>query len=235
MNKARLDKLIADSGIASRSEAKNLIRAGRVAVNGRAAMNAEEKFDSDSDVIVVDGQAINSSRFRYFMMYKPDGVLSATEDSRQQTVLDLLPKQLQRLDLFPVGRLDKDTTGLLILTNDGEYAHRVISPKHHVAKCYRAEVDGVLDEEDVKAFEEGLVLADGLRCLPAQLRMESPSVGIVTVYEGKYHQVKRMFASRGKPVRALHRFSTGALELDSGLKAGEFREMLGEEAQKVFQ
>ena len=234
MNMARLDKLIADSGVASRSEAKAMIRAGRVSVNGAAAMSAEEKFDGDSALICVDGQPINASRFRYIMMYKPGGVLSATEDSRQQTVLDLLPKDLQRLGLFPVGRLDKDTTGLLILTNDGDYAHRVISPKHHVAKCYRAAVDGVLDEGDVEAFAAGLVLADGLECLPAKLFIERPCVGVVTVYEGKYHQVKRMFASRGKHVTALHRFSTGALELDKSLKPGQYREMSAQEAQMVF-
>lgn len=234
MNKARLDKLIADSGVASRSEAKAMIRAGRVTVNGVSAMAAEEKYDGDSALVCVDGRPINASRFRYIMMYKPNGVLSATEDSRQQTVLDLLPTELQRLGLFPVGRLDKDTTGLLILTNDGDYAHRVISPKHHVAKRYRAAVDGVLDEGDIEAFAAGLVLADGLACLPAKLVVERPSVGIVTVYEGKYHQVKRMFAARGKNVTALHRFSTGALVLDGALKPGEYREMSVDEAQMVF-
>ena len=235
MNKARLDKLIADSGVASRSEAKAMIRAGRVSVDGRAAMSAEEKLDGDSVTICIDGQPINCSRFRYILMYKPNGVLSATEDSNQQTVVDLLPKELQRLGLFPVGRLDKDTTGLLILTNDGDYAHRVISPKHHVAKRYRAAVDGVLDEADIEAFARGLTLADGLECLPAELCIERPSVGLVTVYEGKYHQVKRMFASRGKPVTALHRLSTGALTLDEGMKDGQFRELSAREAQLVFQ
>ena len=234
MNMARLDKLIADSGVASRSEAKAMIRAGRVSVNGAAAMSAEEKFDGDSALICVDGQPINASRFRYIMMYKPGGVLSATEDSRQQTVLDLLPKDLQRLGLFPVGRLDKDTTGLLILTNDGDYAHRVISPKHHVAKCYRAAVDGVLDEGDVEAFAAGLVLADGLECLPAKLFIERPCVGVVTVYEGKYHQVKRMIEALGSHVTFLERISFAGIPLDEGLARGEWRPATEEEKNRLL-
>lgn len=230
----RLDKLIADSGAASRKEAKNLIKYGRVTVNGRAPLSAEEKFDPDRDEICVDGRRLSCGKFRYFMLHKPGGVLSATEDSAQKTVLDLLPEELRRVGLFPVGRLDKDTTGLLILTNDGDYAHKVISPKKHVPKRYRAAVDGELDEEDVQAFARGLGLADGLECMPAQLEILRPSVGVVTVYEGKYHQVKRMFASRDKHVTALHRLSIGALELDGALTPGSFRELSVAEAQLVF-
>ena len=231
----RLDKLIADSGAASRSEAKNLIREGRVSVNGTPARSAEDKYDEKNVNIWIDGESINCSKFRYILLHKPNGVLSATEDPKQETVIDLLPKELRKLGLFPVGRLDKDTTGLLILTNDGDYAHRVISPKHHVAKRYRAAVDGVLDESDVAAFAQGLVLSDGLECLPAELEIERPSVGVVTVYEGKYHQVKRMFASRGKHVTALHRISVGALTLPGDLAAGGYREMQIDEAELVFE
>lgn len=231
---SRLDKLIADSGAASRSEAKNLIRAGRVTVNGQIAVSAEDKFE-DTVTICIDGAQISCSKVRYLMMYKPNGVLSATEDKTQRTVLDLLPKTLQRQGLFPVGRLDKDTTGLLLLTNDGDYAHRVISPKHHVPKKYRAAVDGVLDRTDIDAFASGLTLADGLECLPAALEIERPSVGVVTVYEGKYHQVKRMFASRGKHVTALHRFAVGGLTLDPALSPGEYKELTPMEAMLVFQ
>jgi 16S rRNA pseudouridine516 synthase len=231
----RLDKLIADSGLYSRREAKDLIKYGRVTINGEVASSPEEKFDGDRDEICVDGQAICCARFRYFMMYKPEGVLSATEDSRQETVLDLLPREIQNLQLFPVGRLDKDTTGLLILTNDGDYAHRVISPKHHVPKRYRAQVDGVLDEDDVKAFEQGIVLADGLECMPAKLEILAPNIGVATVFEGKYHQVKRMFASRGKSVTALHRMSIGALVLDEILKPGQFVELDAGRANLVFE
>lgn len=230
----RLDKLIADSGAASRSEAKNLIREGRVSVNGVPARSAEDKYDENNVNICIDGERINCSKYRYILLHKPNGVLSATEDPKQETVIDLLPKELQKLGLFPVGRLDKDTTGLLILTNDGDYAHRVISPKHHVPKRYRAAVDGVLDESDAAAFAKGLVLSDGLECLPAELEIERPSVGVVTVYEGKYHQVKRMFASRGKHVTALHRMSVGALMLPADLAAGAYRELRIDEAELVF-
>lgn len=226
MAKARLDKLIADSGLYSRSEAKALLRAGRVTVNGASAASPEEKYDAGA-VICVDGQRLNCARFRYIMLHKPAGVLSATEDRDQETVLDLLPKDLRRLGLFPVGRLDKDVTGLLLLTNDGEAAHRLTAPKKHVPKRYRAAVDGALDDSDIAAFRGGIVLPDGTECLPAELEIaaDDASVGFVTVYEGKYHQVKRMFAVRGKPVTALRRERMGALVLDSTLAPGEWREL----------
>lgn len=230
----RLDKLIADSGVASRSEAKALIRSGRVTVNGRVPRLAEEKYASETAVICIDGEQISCSKNRYIMLHKPGGILSATEDSKQETVIDLLSPQLQRQGLFPVGRLDKDTTGLLLLTNDGDFAHRVISPKKRVPKLYRAAVDGVLDEADVQAFSEGLTLGDGTQCMPAQLRILRPSVGLVTVFEGKYHQVKRMFASRGKHVTALHRQRIGALNLDEELRPGDYRELTEAEIAAVF-
>ena len=168
-------------------------------------------------------------------MNKPNGVLSATEDSQQKTVIDLLPESLRKQELFPVGRLDKDTTGLLLLTNDGVFSHNIISPKHHIPKVYRAAVTGILDESDIAAFEKGIVLSDGTECMSAKLEIERPSVGLATVYEGKYHQVKRMFASRGKHVTALHRLSIGGLSLDSALKSGQFRELSEEEIRKIFE
>ena len=230
----RLDKLLADSGHFTRSEARSAIRAGRVTVDGAAARKPEEKFDASQVEIRVDGEALNCTATRYYMLYKPSGVLSATDDPRQKTVLDLLPSALQRLGLFPVGRLDKDTTGLLLLTNDGEFAHRVISPKKHVPKLYRAVLDGRPSAADVDAFAEGLALADGTACLPARLELPEEHVGRVTVYEGKYHQVKRMFAARGYTVLALHREQIGALPLDSALQPGEFRELRPEEIERVF-
>ena len=230
----RLDKLLADSGVCSRSEAKALIRAGRVTVNGTVPRLAEEKYASESAVICVDGEMISCTPQRYLMLHKPGGILSATEDAKQVTVLDLLSPQLRRQELFPVGRLDKDTTGLLLLTNDGDFAHRVISPKKHVQKIYRAAVDGILTQEDVAAFEKGLMLSDGTQCLPAKLELLRPSVGRVTVYEGKYHQVKRMFAACGKHVTALHREQIGALALDPALQPGEYRELTAEELKAVF-
>ena len=230
----RLDKLLADSGRFTRSEARSAIRAGRVTVDGAAARKPEEKFDASQVEIRVDGEALNCTATRYYMLYKPAGVLSATDDPRQKTVLDLLPSALRRLGLFPVGRLDKDTTGLLLLTNDGEFAHRVISPKKHVPKLYRAVLDGRPSAADVAAFAEGLALADGTACLPARLELPEEHVGRVTVYEGKYHQVKRMFAARGYMVLALHREQIGALPLDSALQPGEFRELRPEEIERVF-
>lgn len=235
MAAVRLDKIIADAGVASRREAKELVKAGRVRVDNAIASSAEAKYDPAVSTIYVDGEALDYKKNRYIMMNKPNGVLSATEDAGQQTVIDLLPESLRKQELFPVGRLDKDTTGLLLLTNDGGFSHSIISPKRHVAKVYRAAVTGILDESDIRAFEEGIVLSDGTECMPAKLSIERPSVGLATVYEGKYHQVKRMFASRGKHVTALHRLSIGGLELDPALKSGEFRELSEEERKKIFE
>ena len=231
----RLDKLISDSGAASRSQARALVRQGRVTVNGVPACSFETKLDPDTDVICLDGQRLVCSKYRYFMLNKPCGVLSATSDREQKTVLDLLPENLRRLGLFPVGRLDKDTSGLLILTNDGQYAHNVISPSRHVAKRYIAGLDARPDENTCAEFALGIVLADGLKCLPAQLRLLDGETAEVTVYEGKYHQVRRMFAAAGFRVLTLRRVSTGALELDPGLGQGQFRELSRAEARLVFE
>lgn len=231
----RLDKLIADSGRASRREAKELVKAGRVRVDNIIASSAEMKVDGESSTVYIDGESLDYRKNRYIMMNKPNGVLSATEDSQQKTVIDLLPENLRKQELFPVGRLDKDTTGLLLLTNDGVFSHNIISPKHHIAKVYRAAVTGVLDEGDIAAFEKGIVLSDGTKCMSAKLEIERPSVGLATVYEGKYHQVKRMFASRGKHVTALHRLSIGGLSLDPELKSGQFRELSEDEIKKIFE
>ncbi len=230
----RLDKLLSERGVASRSELRHIIRAGRVSVNGVPETAPERRVDPGTDSVSLDGKEILRSRFRYFMMDKPAGVLSVTEDRKQQTVLDLLPPELRRLGLFPVGRLDKDTSGLLLLTNDGDFAHRVISPKSGVEKRYRAEVDGVPDEGDVRAFAGGILLADGTRCLPAALEIGGGNVCHVTVMEGKYHQVKRMLASRGKPVLTLRRLSVGELELGEDLGPGGFRELGAEDLCKVL-
>lgn len=228
----RLDKILSDAGVAGRREIKDMIRAGRVWVNGAAVKKADAKFDEAAVHIEVDGVSLTTEAFVYYMLYKPEGVVTATEDREQKTVIDLLPDDLKRRDLFPVGRLDKDTTGLLVLTNDGEYAHKVISPKSHVDKRYCAKTDGITDEADVKAFAEGIVLRDGTECLPAKLEVTGTDICYVTLMEGKYHQVKRMLASRGKPVLALHRCSIGQLVLDESLKPGEIRKMSAEEVAK---
>ena len=234
MSQMRLDKLLSELGVASRKELRDIIRRGRVRVDGAVVTAPEQKVDAERNEISLDGEVLRWQRFRYFMMDKPEGVLSVTEDRRQKTVLDLLPEELKRLGLFPVGRLDKDTSGLLLLTNDGDFAHRVISPKSGVEKRYRAEVEGVPDERDVRAFERGIVLADGTKCLPAKLETTGENMCFVTVMEGKYHQVKRMFAALGYHVEALERIQIGALRLDPALSLGEVREMTAREADAVF-
>ena len=234
MSQMRLDKLLSELGVASRKELRDIIRRGRVRVDGAVVTAPEQKVDAARSEVRLDGEVLRWQRFRYFMMDKPEGVLSVTEDRRQQTVLDLLPEELRRLGLFPVGRLDKDTSGLLLLTNDGDFAHRVISPKSGVEKRYRAEVEGVPDERDVRAFERGIVLADGTECLPAKLETTGESMCFVTVMEGKYHQVKRMLAACGKPVVHLRRLSVGALTLDESLAPGGVRELSQEDLCKVL-
>ena len=214
----RLDKIIAGTGKYSRREVKELVRQGRVVVDGRLASSPEEKVDADAACLLVDGQALDCRRYTYLMLHKPAGVLSARVDGRQQTVLDLLPPELRKRDLSPVGRLDKDTEGLLLLTNHGELTHR-----YHVDKVYYARVEGVLTAADTAAFAGGMVLADGLECLPAGLELLSPQEALVTLREGKFHQVKRMLAACGKPVTYLKRLSMGPLRLDEALAPGAFR------------
>ena len=229
----RLDKLLTQSGLYSRSEARELIRSGRVSVDGETLRRPEVKAAEDAAVFV-DGEEVNCSLCRYFMLNKPAGVLRATDDRSQPTVLDLLPREIRALGLFPVGRLDKDTTGLLLLTNDGGFAHRVISPKHGVVKTYLAVTASPVDAEDVRAFREGITLADGTHCLPAVLEPLDGCRCRVLVSEGKYHQVKRMLAACGKPCTALERTAVGALELDPELPRGGWRELRQFETGLVF-
>ncbi len=225
----RLDKVLAGTGRWSRREVKELIRQCRVTVDGRPAASPEEKVDPAAAELLVDGETVTWEQYVYIMLNKPAGLLSATEDSRQKTVLDLLPGELRRRGLAPVGRLDKDTEGLLLLTDDGELTHRLLSPKYHVDKVYFARVAGELTEADVAAFAAGITLGDGLVCRPAGLEILSADTCLVTLQEGKFHQVKRMLASRGKPVLHLKRLSMGALQLDDGLLPGQFRRLTGEE------
>ena len=177
----RLDKLLGDMGIASRSELRQMIKRGRVTVDGRAVTAPDIKVDSEGSSIALDGEELRYKSFRYYMMDKPAGVLSATEDGRQKTVLDLVSPEMRRMGLFPVGRLDKDTSGLLLLTNDGDFAHRVISPKSGIEKRYYARVEGKLDETDREAFRQGLILGDGTKCLPAKLELLGEGECLVTV------------------------------------------------------
>lgn len=226
MEQQRLDKIIASTGKWSRREAKELARRGLVMVNGAVVRSLEEKYDPEAVELLVNGEALSYRRVTWIMLNKPGGYLSATEDGRGKTVLDLLPRELQRQGLFPVGRLDKDTEGLLLLTNEGGLAHALLSPRRHVDKVYYARTAGRLTEEDCRAFAAGMSLPDGLQCRPAGLEILSAgeeSEARVTLREGKFHQVKRMLAARGKPVLYLERIQMGDLPLDRGLPRGSFR------------
>ncbi len=236
MEKQRLDKIIASTGKWSRKDVKILVRQGRILVDGTPAGSGDEKYDPAQAVITVDGEDIGYRRVTWLMMNKPAGYLSATEDGRGETVLDLLPQELQRQNLFPVGRLDKDTEGLLLLTNDGVLAHKLLSPKYHVDKVYYTKVKGQLEEADRRAFQEGIVLGNGLHCMPAELEILSVgeiSEAYVTLREGKFHQVKRMLASRGKPVQYLRRIKMGKMTLDPGLLPGKYRFLSESEIAKL--
>ena len=232
MPQQRLDKIIASTGRYSRREVKTLVREGRVLVDGRIAAGPEDKCDPESARISVNGEELFYREHTYVMLHKPAGVLSATEDGRGETVLDLLAPEYRKIGLFPVGRLDKDTEGLLLLTDDGALAHDLLAPKKHVDKVYFVRVDGTLDEKDCAAFAAGMTLGDGLACLPARLEILSAgarSEALVTIREGKFHQIKRMLAARGKPVVYLKRLSMGPLTLDETLPKGAYRLLTEEE------
>lgn len=230
----RLDKLLSSTGRWSRREVRQLVKEGRVLVDGLPAAGPEQKLDPSLSRVLVDGEALSIRKHTYIMLHKPAGVLSATEDPRQKTVLDLLPPELRRQGLFPAGRLDKDSEGLLLLTNDGALAHRLLSPKRHVDKVYYIRTDRPLSPEDAEAFAAGVVLADGTACLPAKLALlGGGDEALVTLHEGKFHQIKRMIASRGAAVCRLKRLSMGTLVLDERLSPGEFRPLTGEEVSKL--
>lgn len=236
MAQERLDKIIASMGRYSRREVKQLVKEGLVLVDGKIARSAEDKYDAEVAEITVAGEALSYRRFTYVMLHKPAGVLSATEDGRGETVLDLLPKEYRKMGLFPVGRLDKDTEGLLLLTNDGETAHELLAPKKHVDKVYFTRVSGTLTQSDCDAFAAGMTLRDGFVCQSAGLDILSAgqeSEALVTIREGKFHQIKRMLAERGKPVLYLKRLQMGPLKLDDALHIGEFRLLTPQEIEQI--
>lgn len=225
MSLMRLDKLLGECTEHSRSSLSKLIKNGAVSVNGVTVTVPELKLNPEETEITLFGKMVEYKRFYYFMLNKPEGLLSASEDKKQKTVIDLFPPELRKRGLFPVGRLDKDTTGLLLITDDGAFAHKVISPRSEIVKTYRAETSALVDTADIEAFRNGIILANGLRCLPAELEPLPDGSCLVRVREGKYHQVKRMLAARGKPVLSLERLQIGDLKLDNALKRGQFREL----------
>lgn len=232
----RIDKLLSATGRWSRKEAKDLIRLGRVTSGGRSVRSGDEKLDPDVSGLEVDGADVGAARFYCYLLNKPAGVVSATSDNKEKTVIDLLAPAHSRQGLFPVGRLDKDTTGLLLLTNNGPLAHSILSPKSGIKKRYLARVSAPLGPSDVEAFREGLTLGDGTTCLPAGLALcpWDPTLGIATVCEGKYHQVKRMFAALGKSVQTLRRLSVGGLTLPPQLPPGQYLSLQDVDIQRIF-
>lgn len=238
MAKERLDKVLAHVGAGSRREVKQLVKDRRVTVDGVLVLDPGLQVDPAAQVVALDGAPLAYQRHYYLMLHKPAGVLTATEDRHQPTVLDLLPAAERHKDLHPVGRLDKDTEGLLLLTTDGALSHRLLSPKRKVPKRYLAHVDGRLSQDDVIAFTVGIRLDDGYVTMPAGLEVLEAgvaSVGLVTILEGKFHQVKRMFAARGKYVTYLKRMSMGPLELDPTLEAGRWRPLSTDEIDALYQ
>lgn len=228
----RIDKLLANMGYGTRKEVKKLLKAGVVKVDGMMVKDAKTHVDPKKQIVTVWGEEVEYKPFIYLMMNKPKGVISATEDAVEETVVDLLEEEDRIFDPFPVGRLDKDTEGLLLLTNDGQLAHQLLSPKKHVPKKYEAIIDGEVTEEDVAAFRRGVVLDDGYETKPAELviiRSGLRSDVQVTITEGKFHQIKRMFQAVGKRVVYLKRIQMGPISLDETLEPGEYRELTDEE------
>lgn len=231
----RLDKYLADMSIGTRTEVKKLIRQGKVFVDEVVVKNPDVKIDAEKQTVTCNGKPVTYETFEYYMLNKPAGVVSATSDARDRTVLDLIDSK-KRKDLFPVGRLDKDTEGLLLITNDGELAHRLLSPKKHVDKLYFARVEGIVTDADKEAFAKGVDIGEDKLTKPAKLEIitsDEISEIELTIQEGKFHQVKRMFEAVGKKVIYLKRLSMGTLKLDESLALGEYRTLTKEELESL--
>lgn len=235
MSKMRLEKMLSNMGYGSRKDMKTIIKKGRVKVNGVVAKSGSESIDTDKDVVEFDGLEVKYKEYIYLMLNKPAGVVSATEDNMHETVLDLLLDEDVIFQPFPVGRLDKDTEGMLILTNDGKFSHDLLSPKKHIPKTYYVEVDGEITEDDVIAFREGINVNDEYVTMESKLIIdeENPCAGLVTIMEGKFHQIKRMFNEREKNVTYLKRLQMGDLELDETLELGQYRELSDDEVEML--
>ena len=228
----RLDKFLTNAGVATRSQVKVILKTGRVCVDGKPVKDGAAKIDPQSQAVALDGELLGGKRRMVVMLNKPEGFVTSTEDPRDKTVMELLPREYANQDLKPVGRLDKATEGLLLFTNDGDLLHRLISPKKEVPKVYYARHEGTAGEEDVAAFTAGLTLRDGTMCLPAKLEPLGPGESLITVCEGKYHQVRRMMASRQMTVLYLERRQEGCLSLGE-LPRGQVRELTEEEVANL--
>ena len=232
----RLDKILASQGTLSRRDVKEIIKKGRVTLNGIVVRDSAVKVDLNTDTVAIDGEQISLKKHIYIMMNKPQGVISASDSESDETVVDLVPDELFRKGLFPAGRLDKDTTGFVLITDDGDFAHKILSPKNHIFKTYFARLQHELTVSDIETLEKGITLADGTILKEAKVEIvensETPLIKIM-ICEGKYHQVKRMFAATGNKVIELHRSKMGELELAPNLKPGECREITPEELIKV--
>jgi len=235
----RIDKILSNLGHGTRKEVKALLKKGEVEVDGIKISDSATKVDPDNTVIKVSGEEINYRKFIYILMNKPSGVVSATVDKHDETVIDLLDQQYHAFKPFPIGRLDKDTVGLLLITNDGELNHKLIAPKNHVDKVYYAEINKFVDEVDIRAFKKGVSLDDGYKCMPAVLEIlnanENGSEVMITIQEGKFHQIKRMFESVDKKVVFLRRISFGPLKLNEDLSEGQYRELSEDEINLLKQ
>ncbi|MBU3112087.1 pseudouridine synthase [Clostridium lacusfryxellense] len=235
----RIDKILSNLGHGTRKEVKAILKKGKVEVDGVIISDNAMKIDPDKAIIKVSGEEINYRKYIYLIMNKPSGVVSATVDKHDETVIDLIDEEYKAFDPFPIGRLDKDTVGLLLITNDGELNHKLIAPKNHVDKVYYAEINRFVDESDVNAFKKGVVIDDGYKCMPAILEVlnadENGSEIMVTIQEGKFHQVKRMFESVDKKVVFLRRVSFGPLKLDENLLEGQCRELSEDEINSLKQ
>lgn len=237
MSVERLDKIISSQSTFSRKDARNLIKDGGVKVNGEVVTSPDAKFDMESDTLALFDKAFKVKRFVYIMLNKPAGILSAAKDVRAKTVIDLLPEKIYRRGLFPTGRLDKDTTGFMLITDDGDFAHRILSPKNHVFKTYEARLKHPLEDGAAERLERGITLSDGTACLPAYIEVleeEDRPLIKVKIREGKYHQIKRMFAALGNEVVALKRTKIGDLALDDNLKSGECRKLTKDEVARIM-
>lgn len=233
----RLDKIIANTGTLSRKEVHRMIKSGTVKVNGTTTKDRGFYINPESDTVTINGEILNFKKYVYIMLNKPDGVVSAARDPKEKTVIDLVPQEYKKRNLFPAGRLDKNTTGFVLITDNGDFAHKILSPKNHIEKTYEARLAQPVSQEDIEKIESGITLGDGTKCLPAKLCVieygDQPLIKVI-IHEGKYHQVKRMFAAVGNAVTELKRTKMGSLSLDEKLQPGECKILSEDEVNLIY-